>query len=65
MSKYADFIIAYHWEIHELPKHIKNFLFLYNNKDERLKLFNVHQDFPGSPVVETLCFQCLGHRFDP
>ena len=22
-------------------------------------------DFPGSPVVKTLCFQCKGLRFDP
>lgn len=21
-------------------------------------------DFPGRPVVETLCFQCQGHGFD-
>ena len=23
------------------------------------------QDFPGYPVVKTLCFQCKGHGFDP
>ena len=23
------------------------------------------QDFPGSPVVKTLSFHCMGHRFDP
>ena len=22
-------------------------------------------DFPGGPVVKTLCFQCRGHGFDP
>ena len=22
-------------------------------------------DFPGGPVVKTLCFQYKGHRFDP
>ena len=22
-------------------------------------------DFPGTPVVKTLCFSCKGHRFDP
>ena len=22
-------------------------------------------DFPGGPVVRTLCFHCRGHRFDP
>ena len=25
----------------------------------------VRKDFPGSPVVKTLCFQCKGHGFDP
>ena len=24
-----------------------------------------HRDFPGSPVVKTLHFQCKGHGFDP
>lgn len=24
-----------------------------------------NEDFPGDPVVETLCFQCMGHGFDP
>ena len=24
-----------------------------------------HQDFPGSPVVNTPSFQCTGSRFDP
>ena len=23
------------------------------------------REFPGSPVVRTLCFHCRGHRFDP
>ena len=23
------------------------------------------RDFPGSPVVKTLCFQCMGHGFNP
>ena len=22
-------------------------------------------DFPGGPVVKTVCFQCKGHGFDP
>ena len=22
-------------------------------------------DFPGGPVIKTLCFQCRGRRFDP
>ena len=22
-------------------------------------------DFPGSPMVDTLCFQCRGNEFDP
>ena len=22
-------------------------------------------DFPGGPVVKTLCFHCKGHGFDP
>ena len=26
---------------------------------------NTHQDFPGGPVVKTLCFHCRGHGFDP
>ena len=25
----------------------------------------VLREFPGGPVVRTLCFQCRGHRFDP
>ena len=25
---------------------------------------NHPQEFPGSPVVRTLCFHCRGHRFD-
>ena len=24
-----------------------------------------NRDFPGSPVVRTLCFHCRGHRFNP
>lgn len=24
-----------------------------------------NMDFPGSPMVDTLCFQCQGRRFDP
>ena len=24
-----------------------------------------YRDFPGSPVVKALSFQCRGHRFDP
>ena len=24
-----------------------------------------HRDFPGGPVVSTLCFHCRGHGFDP
>ena len=24
-----------------------------------------YRDFPGGPVVKTLCFQCRGHGFDP
>ena len=23
------------------------------------------KDFPGDPVVKTLHFHCMGHRFDP
>ena len=23
-----------------------------------------NRDFPGGPVVKSLCFQCRGHRFD-
>ena len=23
------------------------------------------RDFPGDPVVKTLCFYCRGHGFDP
>ena len=23
------------------------------------------RDFPGSPVVKTPCFHCMGHKFDP
>ena len=30
---------------------------------------NAHEgslsDFPGGPVVKTLCFHCRGHKFDP
>ena len=26
---------------------------------------NHPQEFPGSPVVRTLCFHCRSHRFDP
>ena len=26
---------------------------------------NADLDFPGSPVVKTLCFQCREHRFNP
>ena len=25
----------------------------------------IYWDFPGGPVVKTLCFQCRGHGFDP
>ena len=25
----------------------------------------LRRDFPGGPVVKTLCFQCRGHGFDP
>ena len=25
----------------------------------------IYWDFPGSPVVKTLCFPCSGHGFDP
>ena len=25
----------------------------------------INRDFPGGPVVKTLCFQCQGHGFDP
>ena len=30
-----------------------------------LHLNVIHWDFPGSPVVKTLCFQCRGYRFNP
>ena len=26
---------------------------------------NAYWDFPGDPVVKTLCFHCRGHGFDP
>ena len=29
------------------------------------RLSMLQGDFPGSPVVETLCFQCTGLQFDP
>ena len=29
------------------------------------RLSTLQEDFPGGPVVETLCFQCRGLQFDP
>ena len=29
-----------------------------------MESINKIQDFPGGPVVKTLCFQCRGHKFD-
>ena len=34
-------------------------------KKQLLILKNNSGDFPGSPVVKTLCFHCTGHGFDP
>ena len=30
-----------------------------------MRLKNIRWDFPGGPVVKTLCFHCKGHRFGP
>ena len=30
-----------------------------------IKILGAPMDFPGSPVVRTLCFHCRGHRFNP
>ena len=34
---------------------------------QEIKLTKMMQngDFPGDPVVRTLCFHCWGHRFNP
>ena len=34
-------------------------------RKQLLILKNNSGDFPGSPVVKTLCFHCTGHGFDP
>ena len=42
---------------------LDNFLFtvcFFRNNFKNLKFW----DFPGGPVVKTLCFQCRGHRFN-
>ena len=42
---------------------IRPHLFIFITLGDRSKLILL--DFPGSPLVKTLCFQCLGHRFNP
>ena len=38
---------------------------MYKNRCVDLNLKIPYRDFPGGPLVKTLCFQCRGHRFDP
>ena len=51
--------------IYYLPSFVLN---SYNNLvrlDDSFSIFKVTREFPGGPVVRTLCFHCWGCRFHP
>ena len=50
--------IPYHYTIREG-------LLLKLKYAKTIKKFFLTSDFPGGPVVKTLCFQCRGCGFDP
>ena len=41
------------------------FWFMQTSKDGFVFIFKIVYDFPGGPVVKTLCSQCMGRGFDP
>ena len=42
-------------------------LYMLNVFEKKIHFLEIKEiiDFPGSPVVRTVCFHCVRHRFDP
>ena len=53
------------WNVGEAQIKIPSFIFPGSTNQMFLNSRHVKRDFPGGPVVQTLCFCCRGHRFDP
>ena len=55
---------VYFGMIHESKEIIKTTNEFYSQMKKQDVKIEI-RDFPGNPVVRTLCFHCRGHRFDP
>ena len=55
--------ILYHLSHQEIPySHSSNIPITVTHQ---ISVLIKYQDFPGSPLIKTLCFQCKGPRFNP